>query len=119
MTPPTQREPSPDKPGIPASVGKRAAALGGQIGFTTLFIILAALFGGLWLDNQFGTKPLITILIVLGTVPVSLALTYRMARQAIKDYEATHKKPGNTPAAETQPAASRNNQSKEGDETGE
>lgn len=113
MTSPNQPDRSPDKPGIPASVGKRAAALGGQIGFTTLFIILGALFGGLWLDNQFGTKPLITLLIVLGTVPVSLFLTYRMARQAVKDYEASHKKPG------TAQTASRINQSKEGDETGE
>jgi len=121
MTPPNQPDRSPDKPGvapsgspppgIPASVGKRAAALGGQIGFTTLFIILGALFGGLWLDNQFGTKPLITVLIVLGTVPFSLFLTYRMARQAIKDYEASHNKPGTS--------SSRINQSKEGDETGE
>jgi hypothetical protein len=106
MTPPDKREPGSDKPGIPSAVGKRAAALGGQIGFMTLFIILAAVFGGLWLDNLLGTKPLLTLTIVLGTVPVSLYLTYRMARRAVKDYEAEHK-PANI-----------NNQPKEGDDTG-
>ena len=97
---------------IPSSVGKRAVTLGGQIGFLTLFVILAALFGGLWLDNFFGTKPLLTLVLVLGTVPVSLFLTYRMARQAIKDYEAAHK-------SEPQHTPYRNNYSEEGEDTGE
>jgi hypothetical protein len=97
----------PDKNGFPKEVGKRAASLGAGVGFSTLFIILVALFGGLWLDNYLGTKPLITLTLVLGTIPISLFLTYRMARKAVKDFEESRK------------PAKRSNQSDQGDETGE
>ena len=97
----------PDKNRVPPDVGKRAASLGAEVGFSTLAIILAALFGGLWLDNTLGTKPLITLTLVLGTVPIALFLTYRMARKAVKDFEESRK------------PAKRSNQSNQGDETGE
>jgi hypothetical protein len=32
----------------------------GQVGCVTLVIVLASVFGGLWLDGLFGTKPLFT-----------------------------------------------------------
>jgi F0F1-type ATP synthase assembly protein I len=58
-------------------------ALGGQIGCVTLVIVLVAAFGGIWLDNLLGTKPLFTIILVLGAAPLSLFLTYMMAIRAI------------------------------------
>ena len=58
-------------------------ALGGQIGCITLVIVLAAAFGGIWLDKILGTKPMLTILLVLGAAPLSLFLTYKMAIRAI------------------------------------
>jgi hypothetical protein len=58
-------------------------ALGGQIGCVTLVLVLVAAFGGIWLDRLLGTKPLLTILLVLGAAPLSLFLTYKMAVHAI------------------------------------
>jgi hypothetical protein len=54
------------------------AGLLGQIGCVTLILIALALAGGLWLDSQLTTKPLFTILFVLGTVPITLYLMVRM-----------------------------------------
>jgi hypothetical protein len=59
-------------------------ALGGQIGCVTLVVVLAAAFGGIWLDNLLGTKPLFTIILILGAAPLSLFLTYLMAIRAIR-----------------------------------
>ena len=33
----------------------------GQVGCLTLVVILASVFGGLWLDKTFGTKPDFTL----------------------------------------------------------
>jgi hypothetical protein len=41
-----------------------------------------ALFGGIWLDRQFGTKPIFTILLVVGAGPLSLYLVYRLTTAA-------------------------------------
>lgn len=63
----------------------RYVVVGGQVGCLTLIIVLASVFGGLFLDNLFGTKPLITILLVLASAPVSLVLTFWVARRAIQE----------------------------------
>jgi magnesium-transporting ATPase (P-type) len=59
------------------------AALAGQVGFVTLAIVLAAVLGGLWLDRQLGTKLLFTILFAVGSGPLSLFITFRLAMNAI------------------------------------
>lgn len=59
-------------------------ALGGEIGCLTLVIVLAAAFGGIWLDRLLGTKPVLTIVFILGAAPLSLYLTYLLAMRAIK-----------------------------------
>jgi F0F1-type ATP synthase assembly protein I len=59
-------------------------ALGGQIGCLTLVVVLVAAFGGIWLDKLFGTKPLLTIIFILGAAPLSLYLTYLMSIRAIR-----------------------------------
>ncbi len=104
----------PDNNRFPPEVGKRAARLGAEVGFSTLFIILGAVFGGLWLDNYLGTRPIIMLILVLGTVPVSLVITYRMARKAVKDFEESHKTAGSQ-----NKAVGGQNQSKEGEGKGE
>jgi hypothetical protein len=54
----------------------------GQVGFLTLFIIAVALFGGLWLDKTFDTRPTFTILLMIASVPVSLVLMYKVVMWA-------------------------------------
>jgi F0F1-type ATP synthase assembly protein I len=54
----------------------------GQVGCLTPLILLGALFAGLWLDRQFGTKPLFTILFIVGSAPVSVFVLYRIVRMA-------------------------------------
>jgi hypothetical protein len=58
------------------------AAVAGQVGFLTLFIILAALFGGLWLDKRFDSKPLFTVILMLSSVPVTLVMMFWVVRNA-------------------------------------
>ncbi len=59
------------------------AGLVGQVGFVTLAIVLAALFGGLWLDRQLGTRILFTILFIIVAGPLSLFVTFRLALNAV------------------------------------
>ena len=58
------------------------AAVAGQVGCLTLFIVLAALVGGLWLDKYFDTKPLFTIILMIGSVPVTLVMMFWIVRAA-------------------------------------
>jgi len=58
------------------------ATVVGQVGCLTPVIILGALFAGLWLDRQLETKPLFTILFIIGSTPVSVFVLYRIVRTA-------------------------------------
>jgi len=55
----------------------------GQVGCLTLLIILTAVFGGRWLDQQLGTKPYITITLLLAGIPLSIFSMLYFARKAI------------------------------------
>jgi F0F1-type ATP synthase assembly protein I len=65
------------------------AAVAGQVGFLTLLIVLIAMFGGLWLDKVFGTKPFLTIVLVLASVPVTLVMMFWVVRNAIQRIKPT------------------------------
>ena len=58
------------------------AAVAGQVGCLTLIIVLAALFGGLWLDNRFDTKPMLTVGLMIVSVPVTLVAMIGLVRAA-------------------------------------
>jgi F0F1-type ATP synthase assembly protein I len=58
------------------------ASIAGQAGCLTLVIIFVALFAGLWLDRYLDTKPLFTIVLLIGSVPVTLFLMFRVVRAA-------------------------------------
>lgn len=58
------------------------ASIAGQVGCLTLVIIFVALFAGLWLDQYLDTKPLFTIVLLIGSVPVTLFLMFRVVRAA-------------------------------------
>ena len=58
------------------------AAVAGQVGCLTLAVIIITLFGGLWLDARLDTKPLFTILLLLGSIPVTIILMFWVVRKA-------------------------------------
>jgi F0F1-type ATP synthase assembly protein I len=55
----------------------------GQVGCLTLVIILASVFGGLWLDNTFGTKPVFTLVLLFAGIPVSVFVMLFVARKTL------------------------------------
>jgi F0F1-type ATP synthase assembly protein I len=59
------------------------AALVGQVGVLTLVIILAAVFGGLALDERFDSKPWFTVGLLLVSIPVSLFTMVFLVRKAV------------------------------------
>ncbi len=58
------------------------AAVGGQVGCLTLLIIFVALVVGLWLDRVFDSKPMFTLLLMIGSVPVTLVAMFWVVRNA-------------------------------------
>ena len=58
------------------------AAVAGQVGCLTLVIVLVALFGGLWLDSRMGTKPMLTIGLMVFSIPVTLITMLWIVRNA-------------------------------------
>ncbi|MBI5293780.1 MAG: AtpZ/AtpI family protein [Chloroflexi bacterium] len=59
------------------------AGFAGQVGCITLLIVFGALFGGLWLDGFLRTKPLFTIVLLIGSVPVTIFVMFRVALSAV------------------------------------
>ena len=55
----------------------------GQVGCLTLIIILASVFGGLWLDKTFGTKPVFTLALLLAGIPISLFVMLVVSRRTL------------------------------------
>jgi F0F1-type ATP synthase assembly protein I len=55
----------------------------GQVGCLTLIIILASVYGGLWLDNTFGTKPVFTLALLFAGIPVSVLVMLVVARRTL------------------------------------
>jgi len=76
---------SPEKNYWSAVFNSKALTVGGEVGCLTLIIVIVSVFGGIWLDRVLGTKPLFTISLVLLSAPLSLVLTYWIAKRAVKD----------------------------------
>ena len=79
-------DPSSKNPWLSA-FNMKTLTVGGEVGCLTLIIVLAAVFGGLWLDNFLGTKPMITIILVLASAPLSLVLTFWIAMRAVRNIQ--------------------------------
>lgn len=60
-------------------------SVGGQVGCASLAVILIAVFAGIALDKFLGTKPLFTIGLTLGSAPLSLYISYKLAMRAAKN----------------------------------
>ncbi len=59
--------------------------IGTQIGCITLAIVLASVFGGIWIDKLIGTKFIFTFLLVIVSAPLSLFLTFKIAMRSMKN----------------------------------
>jgi F0F1-type ATP synthase assembly protein I len=59
-------------------------SVGAQVGCVTLVIVFLSLFIGIGLDKLLGTKPIFIILFVLGSAPLSIYITYKLAMRAVK-----------------------------------
>lgn len=55
----------------------------GQVGCLTLVIILASVFGGLWLDKTFNTKPVFTLALLFAGIPISVLVMLSVARRTL------------------------------------
>ena len=69
---------SADKDRTQQALKMTLAGVIGQVGCLTLVVIGIALGAGLWLDNQFGTRPIITLVLVIASVPLTLFLMFRV-----------------------------------------
>jgi ABC-type transport system involved in cytochrome c biogenesis permease subunit len=96
----------PDKQGQDRyryAINMTMASVAGQVGCLTLIIVFAALFAGLWLDRQFGTRPMFTLGLILGSVPISLYLMFRVVKSATERIVPPQKKAGiETPPEENE-----------------
>ena len=66
-----------------AELSTALAGLLGQVGCLTIFVILAALGAGLWLDNRLGTRPTFTLGLVLASIPVSIYMMVRVLQSGM------------------------------------
>ena len=64
------------------AVNLTLVAVAGQVGCLTLIIVLAALFGGLWLDRYFETRPVFTIGLMVASIPVTLVMMFWVVKTA-------------------------------------
>ncbi len=55
----------------------------GQVGCLTLVVILASVFLGLWLDDVFGTKPILTLVLLFAGIPLSVILMLFVSRRTL------------------------------------
>jgi hypothetical protein len=90
-------EPEKDqKTQMQRSANLAAAGLAGQIGCVVPVIILASVLLGLWLDKTFETGKIITLILVLGSLPVSIYLTFRLAMRAVKEINQSMQPPASS-----------------------
>jgi len=80
-----------DKNNLQRAYNLTLAGIAGQVGFLTLGIIFVALFGGLWLDKYMDSKPMFTILLLVGSVPVTLFLMFRVVKTATNKIQSIEK----------------------------
>jgi hypothetical protein len=74
----TRTEGTQDPDQIQAGVAFVAASVLAQVGCLTILLIGLAIGAGLWLDAQFDTKPVITLILVLATVPLTFYFVIRL-----------------------------------------
>ncbi len=68
------------------------ASVAGQVGCLTLVVIFLALFAGLWLDRYLQSRPLFTVVFLIGSVPVTLLMMFRVVKAATDRIKPIQKK---------------------------
>jgi len=64
------------------AINMTLASVAGQVGCLTLAIVFVALFAGLGLDKLLNTKPVFTLILLIGSVPLTLILMFRIVKAA-------------------------------------
>lgn len=59
------------------------AGVAGQVGCVTVLIVFGAMFAGIWLDRWLHTRPLFTVGLLLGSVPVTIFVMYWLVKLAV------------------------------------
>ena len=60
-------------------------SVGVQVGCVTIFIVFLGLAIGLGLDSLLNTKPVFTLILILGSAPVALFITFKLAMRAVRN----------------------------------
>ncbi|NPV55873.1 MAG: AtpZ/AtpI family protein [Anaerolineae bacterium] len=55
----------------------------GQVGFLTLVIVLGSVLLGFWLDNRLDTKPIMTLVLLIASIPVSVLTMLYVVRKTV------------------------------------
>ena len=59
------------------------AGVAGQVGCVTVLLVFGSLFAGMWLDRVLGTRPLLTVGLLLGSVPVTILIMFWLVKSAV------------------------------------
>lgn len=95
-------QPDRNKPDRKQNVVNMALAIvAGQVGCLTLVIVLAAVLGGIWLDNHFNSRPTFTIALVLVSIPVSVIAMLVFVRAAVRRMTVSNKQDSQNQREET------------------
>lgn len=74
----------------PTTIVARNLALAGmvsQVGCVTIVIVVGALLVGLWLDSRWDTRPVMTIVLLLLSIPVSMYSLVRIALSTAHQFQ--------------------------------
>jgi len=75
---------NPDKASAQAQNARRMALVSVQAGCLTFAIAGSALLVGLWLDARLGTAPRWTLMILLGSAPLTFGGIFWLIRRALR-----------------------------------
>jgi F0F1-type ATP synthase assembly protein I len=77
------------------------ATVAGLVGCLTLFIVVAALFGGLWLDRALATKPMFTIGLMIASIPITLVMMFWVVKAVTSRLQSNSKQDNQSKQEET------------------
>ena len=75
------------QPSPAATISKALAHgsyIGLQVGCLAVAVTIGALLLGLWLDGQLHTRPWLTLILLILSMPVTVFLIYRLAQRAAR-----------------------------------